>query len=86
MSITYSQVIRYHNSNPVLTQQQFIVKRAGHMSLTLKAWFESMEIVGVLHITPGSRAGLEPRSGGKSVAVQPIVKFFSQAANLSSLH
>ncbi|WP_143069600.1 hypothetical protein [Halopseudomonas yangmingensis] len=25
-------------------------------------------------ITPGSRAGLEPRSGGKSVAVQPIVK------------
>jgi hypothetical protein len=28
-------------------------------------------------ITPGSRAGLEPRSGGKSVAVQPIVKSFS---------
>ena len=25
-------------------------------------------------ITPGSRAGLEPRSGRKSVAVQPIVK------------
>jgi hypothetical protein len=24
-------------------------------------------------LTPGSRAGLEPRSGGKSVAVQPIV-------------
>ena len=28
------------------------------------------------HLTSGSRAGLEPRSGGKSVAVQPIVKFF----------
>lgn len=27
-----------------------------------------------LGITPGSHAGLEPRSGGKSVAVQPIVK------------
>ncbi|WP_372972489.1 hypothetical protein, partial [Marinobacter sp.] len=27
-------------------------------------------------LTPGSRAGLEPRSGGKSVAVQPIVKSF----------
>ena len=25
-------------------------------------------------ITPGSRAGLEPRSGGKAVAVQPFVK------------
>ncbi|MDI9246939.1 hypothetical protein [Marinobacter sp. CHS3-4] len=24
-------------------------------------------------LTPGSRAGLKPRSGGKSVAVQPIV-------------
>jgi len=30
----------------------------------------------ILDITPGSRAGLEPRSGGKSVAVQPIVKSF----------
>ena len=26
-------------------------------------------------VTPGSRTGLEPRSGGKSVAVQPIVMF-----------
>ena len=26
------------------------------------------------HITPGSRAGLELRSSGKSVAVQPMVK------------
>jgi len=25
-------------------------------------------------LTPGSRAGLELRSGGKAVAVQPIVK------------
>ena len=28
----------------------------------------------VSDITPGSRADLEPLSGGKSVAVQPIVK------------
>ncbi|MFC3680570.1 hypothetical protein [Bacterioplanoides pacificum] len=26
--------------------------------------------------TPGSRAGLEPRNGGKSVAVQPIAKAY----------
>src|SRR5690606_40476822 len=38
-----------------------------------------------LCLTPGSRVGLEPRSGGKPVAVQPIVKFSSQAANLSNL-
>ncbi len=28
-------------------------------------------------LTPGSRAGLEARSGGKSVAVQPIVRPFA---------
>ena len=27
----------------------------------------------MVHLTPGSRAGLELRSSGKSVAVQPIV-------------
>jgi len=32
---------------------------------------------GVQAITPGSRAGLEPRSGGKTVAVQPIVIGFT---------
>ena len=31
--------------------------------------------------TPGSRVGLDPRSGGKSVAVQPIVKAY-QASNM----
>lgn len=29
-----------------------------------------------LNLTPGSLAGLEPRSGGKLVAVQRIVKSF----------
>lgn len=29
-----------------------------------------------ISLTPGSRAGLEPHCGGKSVAVQPIVILF----------
>ncbi len=32
---------------------------------------------GRIDLTPGSRAGLEPRSGGKSVAVQPIVSVWA---------
>ena len=37
------------------------------------------------NITPGSRAGLEPRSGVKSVAVQPIVNHLNVVQHRKSL-
>jgi len=38
------------------------------------------------HLTPGLRAGLELRSSGKPVAVQPIVKSCPRHAELPALH
>lgn len=41
-----------------------------------KYFIEILLLVSLCNLTSGSRADLEPRSGGKLVAVQPIVRCF----------